>query len=82
MNVSSPLLVAYFPRYLGYLSHNYWTVSGETLKNTIIYQYKSISIKKSPNFEKKFFAVFRKTSKSIAHKISKFSRKTLRTEIG
>ncbi|KRY97687.1 hypothetical protein T11_8640 [Trichinella zimbabwensis] len=53
------------------------TVSGETLKNTIIYQYKSIAIKKSPNFEKNIFADFRKTSKSIVHEILKFSRKIL-----
>ncbi|KRY94881.1 hypothetical protein T4C_3011, partial [Trichinella pseudospiralis] len=34
-----------------------------------------ISIKKSPNFEKTFFAVFRETSKSIVQKNSKISRK-------
>ncbi|KRZ64334.1 hypothetical protein T10_7944 [Trichinella papuae] len=81
MRVSPPSLVAYYSRYFektaatvrinmgnanfrGYLFSNYWTVSG-------------IAIKKSPNCEKKIFAVFRKTSKSIAHEISKFSRKTL-----
>ncbi|KRZ63567.1 hypothetical protein T10_13663, partial [Trichinella papuae] len=26
--------------FTGHSSDNYWTVSGETLKNTIIYQYK------------------------------------------
>ncbi|KRY30790.1 hypothetical protein T4A_6354 [Trichinella pseudospiralis] len=36
----------------------------------------SISIKKSRNFEKTFFTVFRKTSKSIVQKNSKISKKT------
>ncbi|KRZ15492.1 hypothetical protein T11_8729 [Trichinella zimbabwensis] len=53
------------------------SVRNETLQITIGYQSKNIAVKKSPNFEKKFFAIFRKTSKSIVHEISKFSRKTL-----
>ncbi|KRY99460.1 hypothetical protein T11_12025 [Trichinella zimbabwensis] len=75
MNVSAPILVA------RYLFHNYWTVLGETLKNTIIYQYKRLAIKKSPNFENKVFAIFRKISESIAHEISKFSRKAFFSKV-
>ncbi|KRY63866.1 hypothetical protein T4A_10212 [Trichinella pseudospiralis] len=35
-----------------------------------------MAIKKSPNCENKFFAIFRKTSKSIVQKILKFWRKS------
>ncbi|KRZ00962.1 hypothetical protein T11_15397 [Trichinella zimbabwensis] len=65
----------------GNLFHNYWAVWDETLQNTVIYESESIAIKKSPNFEKKIFAVFRKTTKSIAHEILKFPRKAFFSKI-
>ncbi|KRY08882.1 hypothetical protein T12_13864 [Trichinella patagoniensis] len=34
----------------------------ETLENNLFYQYETITIKKSPNFENKFFADFRKNN--------------------
>ncbi|KRX21222.1 hypothetical protein T07_269 [Trichinella nelsoni] len=51
---------------------NYRAVWSQILQNTIFYQYETVTIKNSPNFDKKFFTEFREKSMCIAHGICKF----------